>query len=109
MNKLLTALILTATALTTQAKEVQLTCTNSNAVNGKSFDMMIDSDAKLGSYGDNPSKLTGKSGNIYVFSYIGNEKFGYMIDRNSLEFNTTYQGLAIAAGKCTMSQSNNKI
>jgi hypothetical protein len=106
MNKLLTALILTATAATAQAKEVVLNCTASS---GKTYSMMIDVDAKLGSYGNVPSKLTGKSGNIYVFSYIGNEQFGYMVDRNSLEFNTTYQGKAMAAGKCTMSQTNSKI
>ncbi len=106
MNKLLTALILVATAAAAQAKEVNLSCDRSDKPNTK-FAVMIDADKGIGSYMNNPIKLVGKSSEFYLYESAPGVQV--KINRTNLFHNIVYNGKDLEGGICQVVEFKTKI
>ena len=110
MNKLLTALILSATALTAQAGDISLRC-DYTGVDGSqnTAPLVFDPQAGTGMFGK--SILTSRPvGNTYVLTdkILGAIAGTYTLNRETLNLKIEAMGNTLP-GQCKIAQSNNKI
>ena len=110
MNKLLTALILVATAAAAQAGDISLGC-DYTGIDGsqKTASLVFDPQAGTGAFGK--SVLTSRPvGNTYVLTdkVLGPIAGTYTINRETLNLKIEAMGNTFS-GQCKVAQSNNKI
>lgn len=106
MNKLITALILSVTAITAQAADVALNCAYTGADGSAQSQLVqLNTSANGASIGSQQYSLR-SFGNSYVLTgRIGDE---HTINRETLAYKVVVFGKVIN-GSCSVAKSNNKI
>jgi len=106
MKHVITAVVLAATAITAQSKEVNLSCVRSDKPNVL-FQLSFDTDKTLGSYFNNPVKLANKTADNYMFAIANN--LHVKLDRNTLTHSVIYEGTVMGQGQCKIIENKAKV